>query len=287
MNAIKSLLIFGFLMTISIGLSAQQSVPEQERQDRAEILRMQDSLIDAYLHHDYAVLDRVLSDDYTYVDDDGFVLNKQQILDAFNSEDDKVNSYKRQDDRVRLFGDTAIVTYHYQTQETYKGHEVGGDLRTTRIFAKRNGRWVIVGAQDTKVNPHPTFTALNANEDENALIKLEGEWARSTADPNQIARFIEENTTPDYTYTSSDGTVMTKTELIENSRQDRAGTANATEMQARVYGNTGVVMGIWTQGSRHLASPIPTFEMHQSGAVWQPKPHQLWRMRIKAGRYID
>jgi len=45
---------------------------------------------------------------------------------------------------------------------------------------------------------------------------------------------------------------MAKNELIESSRHDRAGTANATEMQARVYGNTGVVMGIWTQGSRHL-----------------------------------
>ena len=32
--------------------------------------------------------------------------------------------------------------------------------------------------------------------DEHALLELEREWARSTADPDQIARFIEENTTP-------------------------------------------------------------------------------------------
>jgi Domain of unknown function (DUF4440) len=122
--------------------------------DKQEVVKVQDALIDAYLHRDYAVLNRVLADAYTLIDDDGFVLNKQQILDEFNSGDDKISSYKRQDDSVRLFGDAAIMTYRYRTEETYKGHEVGGDMRMTRIFAKRNGRWVMVGAQDTRVSPH-------------------------------------------------------------------------------------------------------------------------------------
>ena len=47
-------------------------------------------------------------------------------------------------------------------------------MRMTR-FAKRDGRWVMVGAQDTKVNPHPDFTSLNLNNDENALMGLERE----------------------------------------------------------------------------------------------------------------
>ena len=134
MNATKSLLMFGFLMTISIA-SAQQSVPERTGQEQAEIIRVQDSMIDAYLHHDYGVLNHVLADDYFFIDDDGFVLNKQQILDEFNSGDDKISSYKRQDERVRVFGDSAIMTYRYQFEETYKGHEVGGDARMIRVFA--------------------------------------------------------------------------------------------------------------------------------------------------------
>ncbi len=43
------------------------------------------------------------------------------------------------------------MTYRYQTVETYKGQNVGGDLRLTRIFVKRSGRWQMVGAQDTRV----------------------------------------------------------------------------------------------------------------------------------------
>jgi creatinine amidohydrolase/Fe(II)-dependent formamide hydrolase-like protein len=44
-----------------------------------------------------------------------------------------------------------------------RGHEVGGDLRLTRIFAKPNGRWVMVGAQDTKVNPQRDFRTFTSN----------------------------------------------------------------------------------------------------------------------------
>jgi hypothetical protein len=67
------------------------------RMDEEEVRNVQNSLINAYLRHDYTVLDQVLADDYTYIDDDGFVLNKQQILHEFNSGDDRMNSYKRQD----------------------------------------------------------------------------------------------------------------------------------------------------------------------------------------------
>jgi hypothetical protein len=98
-------------LTISIAFSAQQSVPEQAQQEQAEIARVQDSPIDAYLHHDYTVLNRVLADDFSYIDDGGFVLTKQQILDAFNSSDDRISSYKRQDEKVRIFGDTAVVFF--------------------------------------------------------------------------------------------------------------------------------------------------------------------------------
>ncbi len=84
------------------------------------------------------------------------------------------------------------------------------------------------------------------------IMHLERYWASSTADPEQIARFIEENVTPDYRYTASDGTVMTKAELIERSRRDKAGIATATHMQVFRHGDTAVVIGVWTQGTRHL-----------------------------------
>jgi ketosteroid isomerase-like protein len=121
----------------------------------AEVRKAQDDLIDAYLRRDVGALDRLLADEYTFVNDDpGGVADKQQILTSFGSGGDrKITSYRRQDERVRLYGDVAVLTYRYQSTETYRGQNSGGDYRVTRILVKRDGRWQMVNGQETKVSP--------------------------------------------------------------------------------------------------------------------------------------
>jgi ketosteroid isomerase-like protein len=227
----------------SASTSANNSVGEEK-----EVVRVQDALIDAYLKHDTATLDRILADDYIYIDDDGFVLSKQQILDEFNSGDDRITFYKRQDDKVRVFDDTAIMTYRYQTEETYKGHEVGGDLRLTRVFAKRNGRWLMVGAQDTRVNPQPDFTSLTSN-DEVALKQLEQDWLDSyrEGDAEKMSKILAD----DFVGRWGDGSTQTKEEQLKAIRTgaEKHSANQLVECNVRIYGDTAVVTGINTEQS--------------------------------------
>jgi len=122
---------------------------------KAEVRKAQDDLIDAYLRRDVGALDRLLADEYTFVNDDsGGLADKQQILASFGSGGDrKITSYRRQDDRVRLYGDVAVLTYRYQSTETYKGQNNGGDYRVMRVLVERDGRWQMVSGQETKVSP--------------------------------------------------------------------------------------------------------------------------------------
>lgn len=121
----------------------------------AEVRALQDALIDAYIRRDTAAMDRLLGDEYLFInDDEGGVATKKQILDSFKSGGDrKIISYKRQDDRARVYGDVAVLTYRYQSEETYKGQYNGGDFWVTRIFVRRGGRWQIIGGQETRVSP--------------------------------------------------------------------------------------------------------------------------------------
>ena len=172
----RILLLCLLSLTTSILLPAQQNADTHSgRGEEKQIVRVQDALIDAYIHRDVAILERILADDYNYIDDDGLVMNKQQILQEFKSGDDQVTSYERQDDKVRVFANVAVMTYRYQTEETYKGQNVGGDLRLTRIFAKPDGRWQMVGAQDTRVISDPVLTSASSR-DELTLKKLEQDW---------------------------------------------------------------------------------------------------------------
>ena len=239
-------------------------VSPQGKED--DIRGAQDALIAAYIHRDTAALDRILAGEYTFINDDaGGVVNKKQILDSFKAGGDReITSYTRQDDQVRMYGDVAVLTYRYQSTETYKGRENGGDFRVTRIFVKRDGRWQTVGGQETRVSgSEPSaslprtktaaeIVAASRSTDEHTLLELEKEWARSTGNPDRIAGFIAENLTQDYQYTAPDGTVLSKSDLVTRSQHDTEGIAIAEDMQVRVHSDTAVVTGTWTQGSRHL-----------------------------------
>ena len=150
-----------FLLSIASAMAFAQGPAQAEsrhhnHQAEAEILRIQDTLIEAYINRDVATLDRILADEYTFINDDaGGVANKKQILESFKSGGDRqITSYKRQDDKVRFYGDVAVLTYRYQSTETYQARQNGGDFRVIRIFAKNNGRWQAVGGQETRVMEH-------------------------------------------------------------------------------------------------------------------------------------
>ena len=133
-----------------------------------EVLRVQDALIDAYIRRDVTAVDRILAGEYIFINDDaGGVTNKKQILDSFSSGGNRqIISYKRQDDNVRVYGDVAVLTYRYQSEETFKGQANGGNFRVTRILVKRDGRWQMVGGQETRIS----------NLEPSARTRLIGTW---------------------------------------------------------------------------------------------------------------
>jgi beta-alanine degradation protein BauB len=160
---------------------ARGSNAQESAQAEKEILTLQDALIAAYIHRDTATLDRILADEYTFINDDaGGVVNKKQILDSFKAGGDReITSYTRQDDHVRLYGDVAFLTYRYHSTETYKGRENGGDFRVTRIFVKRDGQWQMVGGQETRVSTsQPTFASAPSS----ARDRLVGTWRLVSAE---------------------------------------------------------------------------------------------------------
>jgi ketosteroid isomerase-like protein len=50
---------------------------------------------------------------------------------------------------VRLYGNTAIVTARALVKGTELGEEFSGPYRFTRVWVRRNGKWVTVSYQAT------------------------------------------------------------------------------------------------------------------------------------------
>jgi len=53
--------------------------------------------------------------------------------------------------KVRVFGDTAVVTVSDTENSTYNGKDSSGKYVWTDFYANRNGKWQCVASQSTKI----------------------------------------------------------------------------------------------------------------------------------------
>ena len=100
---------------------------------------------------DVAALDRLLADDWTVTHGDGTINTKTEYLADLKSGARKFFGDVKQDDfAVRVYGDTAIAAGVSDSKVEYKGKPSGGALRFTRVYVKRDGRWVMITSHATR-----------------------------------------------------------------------------------------------------------------------------------------
>jgi ketosteroid isomerase-like protein len=94
---------------------------------------------------------RLSTPDYTFVNPAGLVWTKAQYLGRIRSGDLKVESYTRDEENIRVYGNTAVVIYRSAPRGTFNGQELSNQRRVTSIFVKDGGRWLTAGRQSTPV----------------------------------------------------------------------------------------------------------------------------------------
>jgi ketosteroid isomerase-like protein len=53
--------------------------------------------------------------------------------------------------KVRLYGETAVITGQSTIRAKVKGEEVAGEYRFTDIWVKQSDRWLAVASQVTRI----------------------------------------------------------------------------------------------------------------------------------------
>lgn len=117
----------------------------------ASIQALEQQLLDAMFASDVATLDRLLADDLVFITHTGALADKQVDLDAHRSGLLKLTELSAADERVRLYGDSAIVTLRLELAGTFDGEAFAGKFRYTRIWAQPAGRWQVVSAHVSQV----------------------------------------------------------------------------------------------------------------------------------------
>lgn len=119
--------------------------------DERELTQLVNDLNAAIVKPDIAFLDRLLSKDYVHYRPHGNVETRAQYLEDRKTGSVDFDSLVADEIKVRLYGDTAIVTY----RSTAKGKDQDGPIdeqrRWTRIFVRKDGRWQLVHSQGTTI----------------------------------------------------------------------------------------------------------------------------------------
>ena len=115
------------------------------------IKSIEQEMLTALLKGDISANERYLAHDVVFTGPDGEVLDKTRLNADLKSGALKMQSSTFSDMKVRVHGDTAVVTYGTTDKGTYKGKDISGQFRWTDVFERRNGNWQVVATHGSQV----------------------------------------------------------------------------------------------------------------------------------------
>ena len=129
---VVAMLLIAFRPAVYI---AQSSTAEQE------IRTLDDQRIAAILKKDVAMLDRLMTDDFTYTHQGGVTESKADYLKEMASGNGVFTSLKMSGVTIRMLGETAVMTGRCDMTAVREGRNLAIPMHFTSIYTRMGGRW--------------------------------------------------------------------------------------------------------------------------------------------------
>src|SRR5262249_21384866 len=107
---------------------------------------------DAQLSNNVAVMDKLLADDYIGISASGTIETKPEALALRRAGTLHITALDLNDLKVRIYGDTAVVTSKAELEGTNGAASISGKYRYTRVYNRRYGQWKIVSFEASRIH---------------------------------------------------------------------------------------------------------------------------------------
>ncbi len=114
-----------------------------------DLLTAEKDFDEAYKNRDQQVMEKMTAEDATFIDDTG-LSNKRRFIDTA-VKSTRIEYYTLSDTTARAFGETGIVNGRWIAKYTVDGKDVSGVFLFTDVFVKKQGRWMVVASQTTRI----------------------------------------------------------------------------------------------------------------------------------------
>jgi ketosteroid isomerase-like protein len=109
-----------------------------------ELLTLEKAFAEAIVKNDLEDIGRLVTDDWIIIDPNGEIVDRARFFEVIKSGALTHEMMESEDFRVRVYGDSAVVTGVTRTTGKFMGQEFSTQERATDVFVKRDGRWQCV-----------------------------------------------------------------------------------------------------------------------------------------------
>jgi ketosteroid isomerase-like protein len=136
-------LVFTLLLAVPFGAPPATA---QGSDAAAKILALENKWNTAYQQRDVAAMSSILADDFIITVEDGNTYSKSGYIAHAGDTRTKVDVSELLDMKVRLHGNTAVVTGQYHEVGTEKGKRYEYHDRLTDTWMFLDGRWQVIAS---------------------------------------------------------------------------------------------------------------------------------------------
>src|SRR5918996_1992285 len=111
---------------------------------KEELLKIEKAFADAIIKNDPEAIGQLVADDWIIIDPDGGIVDRTRFFEVIKSGALTHEIMESEDFRVRVYGESAVVTGVTRTKGEFMGQEFSTQERATDVFVKRDGRWQCV-----------------------------------------------------------------------------------------------------------------------------------------------
>ncbi len=106
-----------------------------------ELIRLEKDWAQAIVQNDAEAIGRFMADDWTIVGSDGNVSDKATFLRLVKSGTLTHDVMEADDIKVRVYGDTAVITARGVSGGNYCGHAFREVERVSDVYVRQDGQW--------------------------------------------------------------------------------------------------------------------------------------------------
>ena len=146
---IAHICFLSLVLSVAVLVEAQQPKADSNASISQTLQAIEQAWINAEKNHDAAAFEKLVADDWIAISPDGKSQTKAERATEIKTTN--VTSATLGDMKVRVFGDTAVVTGTDDESTMKDGKESSGHYVWTDVFVKRNGKWLVVASQTAQI----------------------------------------------------------------------------------------------------------------------------------------